>query len=107
LRRAELGFLKDSVISFAGKYQRLNTDIVDELGMIVPGTKGDIGVGQFKWTIPIGDTGLRLPLSFTFANRTELIKEKEVRGNFGLTIDFDSIIARFRSFSNFFALRGR
>jgi hypothetical protein len=105
LRRSDLGFLKDSVISFAGKYQRLNTDVINELGMIVPGTKGDIGVGQVKWTIPIGDTGLRLPLSFTFANRTELVKEREVRGNFGLTIDFDSILARFRSFANFFPLR--
>jgi hypothetical protein len=105
LRRASLGFLRDSVVSFAGKFERLNTDIVSENGMLMPGTKGDIGVGQLKWTIPIGDTGLRLPLSFTFANRTELIKEKEIRGNFGLTIDFDSILARFRSFANSFPLR--
>jgi hypothetical protein len=97
LRRTDLGILKDSVISFAGKYQRLNTDVVADNGMVTPGTKGDIAVGQIKWTIPIGDTGLKLPLSLTYANRTELIKEKEIRGNFGLTIDFDAILARFRS----------
>lgn len=99
LRRLELGVLNDSVLSFAGKYQRLNTDVINENGTIAPGTKGDIALGQLKWTIPLGDSGLKIPLSFTFANRTELIKEREVRANFGITIDFDAFFARLKSFS--------
>ena len=31
--------------------------------------------------------GISLPLSVTFANATELINEKVVRGNFGITFD--------------------
>lgn len=99
MRRFDLGVLNDSVLSFAGKYQRLNTDVIQENGTIAPGTKGDIAVGQFKFTVPIGDTGIKIPISFTFANRTELIKEKEVRGNFGITFDFDSILARLKAFT--------
>ena len=34
----------------------------------------------------------------SFANRTELIKEKEVRGNFGFTFNLDSLLARFKPF---------
>jgi hypothetical protein len=99
MRNLELGVLKDSVLSFAAKYQRLNTDVVNENGTIAPGTKGDIFLGQGKFTIPIGDTGLKIPISFTFANRTDLIKEREVRANFGITIDFDAILAKLKSFN--------
>ena len=42
--------------------------------------------------------GMQLPLSFTFANRTELVKEKEVRGNFGFTFNFDSLLSRIKPF---------
>lgn len=46
---------------------------------------------QAKLTIPIG-AGLELPLSLTVANRTEFVKEKEVRGQFGFTFDFSKLI---------------
>jgi hypothetical protein len=101
MRRLDLGILNDSVLSFAGKYQRLNADVIDDLGQIVPGTKGDIALGQAKFTIPIGDTGIKLPFSMTFSNRTELIKEKEVRLSFGFTLDFDSIFTRLKPFNLF------
>jgi hypothetical protein len=39
-------------------------------------------------------SGIRIPISFTTSNRTELIREKDVRANFGVTFDFDSIFAR-------------
>lgn len=39
-----------------------------------------------------------IPISFTIANRTELVKEKEVRGNFGFTFNLDQILARFNPF---------
>ena len=44
------------------------------------------GKVQAKIKIPITD-GIDLPISFTWANRTELINEKEVRGQFGFTFD--------------------
>ncbi|GEM_PF-5758141 len=90
--------LDDAVLSFAGKYIRLNSDIFNELGLVIPNTKGDIAVGQLKLTIPIPRWGVRLPLSMTVANRTDLIKESIVRGNFGITFDLDSMFGRKRIF---------
>jgi hypothetical protein len=54
--------------------------------------------GQIKLVIPIKNSGVRIPFSLSFANRTELIKEKEVRGNFGFTFDLDTIFAKFKPF---------
>lgn len=90
--------LGDSILSFAGRYERLNSDTVDALGVVMPNSKGDVAIGQIKLTIPIRDTGIRLPLSVTFANRTDLIKESTVRANFGFTFDLDPLFARFKPF---------
>lgn len=49
--------------------------------------------GQAKLTIPLGNTGIAFPISVTVANRTELIKEKEVRGQFGFTFDFSKLVS--------------
>ena len=45
-----------------------------------------IGKLQAKLKIPIAE-GIDLPISVTWANRTELIDEHEVRGQFGFTFD--------------------
>jgi len=63
---------------------------------MIPNTKGTIAVGQFKLTVPVKGAGVKVPLSVTFANRTDLIKERVVRANVGLTYDLDTIFARFR-----------
>ena len=86
------------VLSFAYKYQRLLENAMTQDGTVVPDTKGTINVGQAKLTVPIKGLGIKLPISFTFANRTELIKEKEIRGNFGFTFDLDTIFAKFKPF---------
>ncbi len=86
------------VFSFAGRYERLMENASTQAGTITPNTKGDIAFGQVKLTIPIKGTGFSLPISMTFANRTELIKEKDVRGNFGFTFDLDKILAKFKPF---------
>ena len=86
------------VLSFAYKYERLMEDAVVATGVTVPDTKGDINTGQLKLTIPVKPLGLRIPISVTFANRTELIKEKEVRGNFGFTFDLDQILGKLKPF---------
>lgn len=54
---------------------------------------GVINFGQAKVDLPLGKTGMHIPISLTFSNRTELIKEKEVRGNIGITLDLDKIFA--------------
>jgi hypothetical protein len=55
--------------------------------------KGHIGVLQAKLTIPLKGTGARIPISVTAANRTELVEEKTVRANFGVTFDLDAFVA--------------
>ena len=73
----------DLIFFGAGKYQRLMEDAMDPMGMTIVNTKGDIAVGQVGIKIPLKGTGFKIPISFSFANRTELIKEKEIRGNIG------------------------
>jgi len=58
--------------------------------------KGNIGIGQFKFTIPVKGSGVKIPLSVTFSNRTELINESKVRGNIGITFDLDTIFSKFK-----------
>jgi len=54
--------------------------------------KGSIGYFQARLTIPVTSTGVKIPLSITASNRTELIKEKDVRASFGITFDFDTFL---------------
>jgi hypothetical protein len=86
------------LFSLGGRYQRL---LEDEpiLGSTLVVPKGDIATFQAKLTIPIRGTAFKIPLSFSYANRTELIKERELRGNFGFTFDLDSIFAKFNPFT--------
>jgi hypothetical protein len=91
--------LGPATLTFAGKYQRLTSNAVAFDGTVLPNTKGDIAAGQVKLTIPIGQSGIKMPFSITFANRTELVRERETRGNFGFTFDLDTLFARLKSFS--------
>lgn len=70
-------------------------------GIILPGaagtllaSKGDIRIGQVKLTMPMKNGLIKIPLSFTWSNRTELINESEKRGQIGFTVDFDSIFRK-------------
>jgi hypothetical protein len=49
---------------------------------------------QGKLTIPIAD-GIEFPISVTYANHTDLINEKEVRGQFGFTLDTARLVRAF------------
>ena len=85
------------VLAFAGKFQHQFEDSIGDGGTILPNTSGTTAIAQAKLTIPVAkNAGMKLPLSITYANRTELIKEKEVRGNIGITYDLDSLFARFK-----------
>jgi hypothetical protein len=52
-------------------------------------------VGQVKLTLPIFE-GVTLPVSFSVANRSDLINESEVRGRFGFTFDMAKILKGLR-----------
>ena len=54
---------------------------------------GWIHAVQARLTIPVKNTGIKIPLSFSLANRSDLIKEKIVRGHVGLTFDMDVLSA--------------
>jgi hypothetical protein len=50
---------------------------------------------QAKLTIPLMP-GVEIPISVSVANRTEFIKEKEVKGKFGFTFDISKALKAFR-----------
>lgn len=51
--------------------------------------------GQLKLTIPVLD-GVDFPVSVTFANRSDLIKESKVRGRFGFSLDVPRLLKAFK-----------
>ncbi len=83
---------------FSGRYERLVSDASTVAGTTMPNTKGDIAIGQIGLNIPIKALGIKFPVSVTFANRTELIKEKEVRGNIGFTMNWDTLFSKLKPF---------
>jgi hypothetical protein len=90
----------DTVGAFAlavsGKYINQLENSYSDAGIVIPNTKGTTAIAQVKLTIPAKGTGVKIPLSLTFANRTDLIKESIVRANVGVTYDLDSVFAKFR-----------
>jgi hypothetical protein len=83
-------------LSFAGLYTYLNQSPLG-LGVSVNGQnvseRGHIGVFQTKLEFPASNNGVRIPLSLTVSNRTELIKESEIRGQIGVSFNLDSLFA--------------
>ncbi len=57
-----------------------------------------VNIVQAKATIPISP-GFSLPLSLTYASRTDLINQDHVRGNFGISLDLDKLYALSRALS--------
>jgi hypothetical protein len=52
---------------------------------------GHIGVFQTKLELPTANNAIRIPLSFTYSNRTELIRETDVRGQIGISFNLDAL----------------
>ncbi|HYI97662.1 MAG TPA: hypothetical protein VEX68_29250 [Bryobacteraceae bacterium] len=108
-RLGEIAHLGNAIATFGGYYQWMKEDALITIppgnvapgsGIVLPnnavtllGTKGHIGVVQGKLTIPINGI-VRVPISVTWSNRTELIKEEDLRGQIGLTFDLDNIFRR-------------
>jgi hypothetical protein len=57
-------------------------------------TKGTIVIAQAKLVIPLGDKGVTFPIAISWANRTEFIKAKEVKWQFGFTFDLDKVVSQ-------------
>src|SRR5437016_5058653 len=51
---------------------------------------GSIRAFNTRLEFPTANKGVTIPISFTYANRTDLNKESDVRGSIGLTLRFDS-----------------
>jgi hypothetical protein len=90
-------FIAKGTLTFSGLFEHLhqkplgiNLTINDQ----TVNQPGNIGVFQAKYSIPIGDSGIQVPISFTASNRTELIKEKEMRGNIGISFDLDKLFTK-------------
>jgi len=108
-RLGEIPSLGHAVATFAGYYQWMKEDALINIGpgnvapgsgIVLPsgaasllGTKGHIGIVQGKLTIPINGV-MKVPISVTWSNRTELIKKEDLRGQIGLAFDLDSIFRR-------------
>jgi hypothetical protein len=90
--------LGNAVLSFAFLAQHLPHNApVTFSGITLTAVEGNIFAGQAKLTIPVKGSGVKIPISFTAANRTELIVDKKKFGaNIGLTFDFDSLAAIFK-----------
>jgi hypothetical protein len=84
------------VLSFSGVWIRLHQPPLG-LGVTIQDENidkpGNIGVFQTKLELPTANAAVRIPFSFTYANRTELLKESDVRGQIGITVNLDALFA--------------
>jgi hypothetical protein len=84
-------------LTFAGLYlslrqQPLGTPV--QVNGVNVDLKGNMGFAQAKISFPVKKgSGVNVPLSFTYASRTELNKEHDVRGSIGMTLDLDTVFA--------------
>lgn len=90
-----LANLGEVTATLAGRYMHLHqkplgADVFFNSTKI--NTPGNIRWLQGKLTFPGPGKGVKIPLSFTLSNRTELIDEKDVRVNVGFSFDLDAII---------------
>jgi phage tail tube protein FII len=96
-----LGYAKATL---AGYYQYMKENAVLQFGqdLVTPGaaaiplprpavevlgTKGHIGVAQFRLSVPLGDSGAAIPFAASWANRSELIKDPGWQAHIGITYD--------------------
>ena len=92
-----MGSLKSgrTSIHFSVLYQHLHQKplgidlLVNDVKVNKP---GNIGLFQAQYRIDMGDSGVSIPISFTASNRTELVKEKELRGNIGISFDLSKLM---------------
>lgn len=92
----EISNVGKPTLSFSGMYLHLLEEPLGQqvkVNDVVVTRTGGIAFVQSKLTIPVKGAGVKIPISITVANRTELIKEKDVRGTAGVTFDLDSLFS--------------
>ena len=84
-------------LSFAGPWMYLNQR---PLGIDIPAfnrTKvnqpGSIRLFQTKLELPTANAAVKIPISFTYSNRTDLIKENDVRAQIGFSLNLDALFS--------------
>jgi len=58
---------------------------------VLLGKKGTLGIAQAKITLKMKNSGVKVPIAVSWANRTELLNATDVRGNIGITYDLDAL----------------
>lgn len=82
-------------LSFAALYVYLHQEPLG-LGLLTfnqskISERGHIGLFQTKLELPTANNAVRIPFSFTYSNRTELIKESDTRVQVGFSFNLDSL----------------
>jgi hypothetical protein len=62
--------------------------------------KGNLQIAQLRLELGAGKTSVRVPISVSYSNRTELIAKPDWRGQIGISYDFDSLFAKAPSGNN-------
>lgn len=105
----EQSIIGPAVISFALYYQYQHAPALLEIDPLkpIPGVafaglpanartiftqRGDIWLGQAKVSVTPPGSSIKIPLSLTYSNRTELIDKPTWRGQVGLAYDLDSLL---------------
>jgi len=91
--------LDKPTLSFSGQYLNLFEEPLGQkvtLNGVTIDRRGPMEVFQAKLSIPVAASGVKIPISFTYASRTELVKEKDTRGNIGITFDLDPLFSRLK-----------
>jgi len=86
--------VENSVIEFDEQTVAPNTRIeLTRKASEILDTKGHIVIVQARLTIPLGNSGLALPVAVSYGSRNEFVpKSNDVRGHFGLTLDIDKLV---------------
>jgi hypothetical protein len=83
-----------SVLNITSGNLAPGTDIpLPQNAQVLLGTRGLIAIAQAKATIT--RNGLNIPISIEWANKSDLLTGSDIRGNIGLTYNFDSMTQLF------------
>jgi hypothetical protein len=58
---------------------------------VLLGRSGTMGIVQAKVTLKLKNSGVKIPIAVSWANRTDLLNATDVRGHIGITYDLDSL----------------
>ena len=84
--------LGNAVLALAFLYERLSESATIRFAdRDLLALRGNLYIAQLRLTLPTGASGVKIPLSISAANRSELLDDKQVRGNVGFTFNFDAV----------------